>query len=383
MTGRCIGLLSAFAALLAAGLSTGVPVYYALAIATGALICVSLLAVLLVRQSLRVRTDMPVLHAQRGESVTLHIRTYHTGLLPIGAIEASLMTATEPENITIDSRPLRWKEHSFTIDCPHRGVYMAGVREISVYDVFGLFHLRKKIRDCSFTIEISPRVPHVAALQLGAGDFGPEAPSSSTEDDASPSGIREWREGDVLKKIHWKLSMRKRELVVRTFDESAKPDILILLDLAPIGALRSHALAIEDAACEAAAAAAMAHLSEGYPVRMPLSSSNPIECSGRSPADMHRFLEALTSVRFDCRYPFEKLLAVEMRRTQRTGGAILITSHLGMRTADIAMQMRKSGLDVQLHWITESHSSDGNELVARLALSGVEVKKCNPYEARN
>lgn len=371
-------LLAAAAALLAAGLSTGAPLYYALAALAGALVLASLAAVLLALLSLRVQAHMPRLHAQRGDKAEVRMRTRHAALLPLGALEATLSTAGEPQTIEIDQRPLKWNARTLEVACPHRGVYMAGVYSVAAEDVFGLFSFRRKVRDCSFTIEVAPRALRAQAMELGAGDTGPEAPNRSTEDDASPSGIRDWKEGDELKKIHWKLSMRKRELMVRTYEESARPDFLILTDLSPIGALRAQALCIEDAICEAAASAARAHLEQGYPVRMPLSCSQPVECAGRSPQDLPRFVDALTTVRFDCAYPFEQLLAVEMRRMQRTGGAALITSRLTMRTADIAMQMRRSGLRVRLCWVTESRN-EANEIIARLSLSGVEVARINPY----
>lgn len=381
MTGRCVVLLAACIALLAAGLSTGVPVYYALCAAAGALVVLSLVSALSVLTSMQIRAQSTKLHTRRGESVSLRLQTRHAGLLPVGYISIALMTASEPETLEIEGTPMKWNEQSVALACPHRGVYMAGAQSVGVGDVFGLFHLKKKIDGCTFTIEVAPRVRGMQAMELGAGDTGPEAPSRSTEDDSSPSGIRLWRDGDELKKIHWKLSMRKRELMVRTYDESAKPDFLILMDLSPIGALHSQALAIEDAACEAAASAAMAHLAQGYPVRMPLSCSHPMECAGRAPEDLPRFVDALTSVPFDCAYPFEKLLSVEMRRMQRAGGAVIITSRLAMRTADIAMQMRRSGLQVRINWVTESRGGDANEIVARLALAGVEVVRVNPYAA--
>jgi len=381
VTPRCFLLLAACAALLAAGLSTGVPLYYALAAACGAIVVLSLASVLLALLSLRVRAQLPRLHARRGEFVELRMQFRHAGLLPVGALEATLTAAGEPEVLELEGKAFKWHTRTYEIPCPHRGVYAAGVYLVRAVDVFGLFALHRKIKDCTFTIEVAPRVYRTSAMELGAGETGPEAPNRSAEDDASPSGIREWKDGDELKKIHWKLSMRKRELMVRTYEESAKPDFLILMDLSPIGALRSQELAIEDAVCEAAASAAMAHLAEGYPVRMPMSSSRPVECAGRSAQDLPRFIDALTSVQFDCAYPFEKLLAVEMRRMQRTGGAVLITSRLTMRTADIAMQMRRSGLRVRLSWITESRGNDAGEIIARLSLSGVEVVRVNPYAA--
>jgi len=381
VTGHCIVLLAACAALLAAGLSTGAPLYYALSAAAGAIIVASLFSAACALLSLRVQAQLPRLHAQRGENVSLRLKIRHAGFLPVAALELTLISAGGAEVYDVEGGPFRWHAQSFDIPCPHRGVYSAGVQSAAAADVFGLFSLRRKITDCMFTVEVAPRAYRTEAMELGAGETGPEAPNRSAEDDSSPSGIREWKDGDELKKIHWKLSMRRREPVVRTYEESAKPDFLILMDLSPIGALRSQEMAIEDAVCEAAASAAMAHLSAGYPVRMPMSGSRPIECSGRSEQDLPRFIDALTTVQFDCAYPFEQLLAVEMRRMQRTGGAALITPRLTARTADFAMQMRRSGLRVRLNWITESRGGDANEIVARLSLSGVEVVRINPYAA--
>ena len=95
---------------------------------------------------------------------------------------------------------------------------------------------------------------------------------------------------------------------------------------------------------------------------------------------MPRFLDALTSARFDCAYPFEQVLGIELRRSQRTGAAILVTPRLSVRVADIAMQMRRGGTRVRVFWVTESRGGDGAGLTARLSLSGVEVERVNPYE---
>ena len=55
----------------------------------------------------------------------------------------------------------------------------------------------------------------------------------ATEDISSPSDIRSYAPGDPMKKIHWKLSLRKQELLVRRFEEPAQPEALILMDCAP------------------------------------------------------------------------------------------------------------------------------------------------------
>ncbi len=379
MTVRAAALLAVLVTLLATGLSTGVPAYYALAAAAGALFCVALASVLLLIVTVRVRAEAAARRAQRGENALMRLRVRHWGLLPVGSLTAQVRTASEPETVEITCPAIREKERSLALPCPHRGVYQAGVERVTARDVFGLWRVSRKVKGCSFLLEVTPRVRRAEPLELGAGDTGPEARSRSAEDNASPSGIREWRDGDELKKVHWKLSMRRREIIVRTYEETARPDTLILVDLAPIGALRGQMLAIEDAACETALAAASAQLRAGYPVRMPLSCSRPVEVQGAQPADIARFVEALTQAPFDCAYPYEQLLAVEMRRMQRTGGAVLVTARLTMRVADTAMRMRAGGLRVRLCWITEPRANEGDEIVARLAMAGVEVHRIDPF----
>ena len=66
-----------------------------------------------------------------------------------------------------------------------------------------------------------------------------------------------------------------------------------IMDCGTISATREMALDVEDAMCEVAAAVALSQLKEGFPVRMPLSSSRPLEVSGQSLADFGRFLTCL------------------------------------------------------------------------------------------
>ena len=53
------------------------------------------------------------------------------------------------------------------------------------------------------------------------------------EDPSSPNDFRAYQQGDPLKRIHWKMSARKRELIVKQFEEPALPDALVMLDTSP------------------------------------------------------------------------------------------------------------------------------------------------------
>ena len=228
-------------------------------------------------------------------------------------------------------------------------------------------------------VDVYPRSHEAPFMELHAGDTGPELRSRASEDTASPSDVRKWQEGDVLKKVHWKLTMRKRELMVRTFEESSRPDTLIVPDLSEISALPDQALSIEDCVCEECLSQAKAQLEEGYPVRMPLQSTRPSEVSGQFPQDFPMFAEALMRVKFDSPFPYEQVQMQMLRRTTRTGGCVLVTPRLTTRVADMALKLSRSGVRVRLLWVTDSRNVQSLEMVERLKMENVEARLVDPW----
>ena len=382
MTRRALYFLLAALAFLLAALSTGSQIYYLLLIA---MVCVFLLSLIAVSTSvltLRVGLKGVRKTVERGASVPLCATVRHDTILPVKTIALRLSVPDETGElgtIELDAPPFISRSYELQLPCPHRGIYPIGVTDISVTDVFGLLNFKKKIDRCRFQVEVAPRARKLPAMPLGTGDIESNRMPRMTEDNASPADVRLWREGDALKKVHWKLSMRKRELMVRTYEESAKPDTLILLDLSPLGLLRAHALTIEDAVCETGAAIARAQLEEGYPVRMPLAAKQPTEVSGDNTAALPAFVSALTTVQFDSPYPFEKVILLEMRRMQRLGGAVLVTPRLNPRIADLAIQLRQGGMSVCVVWVTDNRREEALQLLSRLQDAGIRALRVDPW----
>jgi len=193
--------------------------------------------------------------------------------------------------------------------------------------------------------------------------------------------VRSWQEGDELKKVHWKLSLRKRELMVRTYEETARPDTLVIPDLQQATALRDQQLTLEDCVCEAALSAARAQLEAGDPVRMPLVGAQPREVAGQFPADIPAFTDAMLRVRFDSPYGYEQVLTLMLARFQRTGGAVLVTARLTTRVADMALRMQRSGVATRLVWVSDDAREESLALLERLRMGGVRASRLDPWEA--
>ena len=382
MSARLLGVLAAMLALIGAALATGTNIYYYLFFILLVVIVFAGLSALWTLLTAQVSMKGVKSRVSRGDRLMTILTLSHKSLLPAGNLQVTLNVpgnASSRQEISFSAAPFARHSYRNVIRCIHRGNYEVGIRSMTAEDLFGLFRFTRKSKKKLMRVEVYPRAMEMPCMHLKPSDLGPEFRSRATEDAASPSDIRKWQEGDELKKIHWKLSLRKRELMVRTFEESARPDTLIIPDMSEIAALADQKLTIEDAVCDACLGAVKAQLEGGFPVRMPLQCSRPQELSGKTAADIGAFTDALMRAPFDSPYPYEQLLSLMMGRMQRTGGAVLITSRLTARIADIALRMQRTGIQVKFVWITDAPRSENLEMLERLKMTGSIVERIDPW----
>ncbi len=384
MNGRLIGSLFCMATLLAAGLATGTRIYYLLFDVLLAIMLLGLISALWTLWTLKIDMNGVKPRVTRGDTLMTVFTVRHASILPVASvrIQVNVPSSYAPtQEISVHTPPFTKRTFRHMIRCPHRGFYEAGVSKLSVNDMFGLFTVSRRPKQRLMRIEVLPKVPKTEEMELRTVDLGPEYVARASEDNASPSDIREWQDGDSLKKVHWKLSMRRREVLVRTYEETARPDTLILPDLSEVTALEDQQLTVEDCILESCLGAAKAQLDAGYPVRMPLVGAQPSEVDGQTPADLPGFVDALMRVRFDSPYSYEKVLMQMLGRMQRTGGAVLVTSKLTMRAADLMMRLQRGGVQVRFIWVSDEARDESLAILERLRMDGVDVHQHDPWQA--
>ena len=379
---RRVGYVICMGALLAAGLSTGTRLYYLVFFMLLMMVVLSLISAAWTLWSVRFELKGVKARVTRGDSLMTVFTVRHTSILPVSAIRVQLSvpagySGTLEVNVT--APPFVARTFRQVIHCPHRGVYEAGVTKLTVQDIFGLVSLSRRPGLKLIKMEVRPRVSDIAPMLLKNADMGPEFRSTAAEDNASPSDVRKWQDGDELKKVHWKLSLRKRELMVRTYEESARPDTLVIPDLQQVTSLRDQQLTIEDCVCEASLNAVKAQLEAGYPVRMPLTNAHPSELAGQSPVDFAPFADAMLRVAFDSPYDYERVLMLMQARLQRTGGAVLVTARLTSRIADTALRMQRSGITTRLIWVSDDARDETMTMLERLRMGGVQAERLDPW----
>jgi uncharacterized protein (DUF58 family) len=113
-----------------------------------------------------------------------------------------------------------------------RGVYQLPPVQAGARDPLGLF-TATKARTSPNTITILPRPVRVSRLGFcGGTQHGAHAPqaATTTADATDFHGIRTWRPGEAIRRVHWKSTVRTGELHVVEWEEDPGCDLTILFD---------------------------------------------------------------------------------------------------------------------------------------------------------
>ncbi len=366
---------------LLAALSTGSPVLLlpAVLLLLGILFCLA--SVLWAAGTLRIGGSLDRETVRRGDDVLLSLRVRHRGLLPIAPVQLEISPGPGLPSRLIHLRNMPGKLQSLQLPfrADHVGVCSPGVRSWAVEDLMGFFSVRRPVDGELFRLLVLPGTFPTESLPLAPGDPGSEMLARATEDLSAPSDIRAWQPGDPLKKVHWKLSLRKRELLVRKFDEPILKEVLILMDCSrpPSWGHPEAEADLRDALLETAASVFADQQNTDLSVHLPLFGAHPMELE--KGMGLPLALENLARLDFSVPDRFERVLMLESRRLRKVGCLVVISARLNSAMVDVMSRMRRLGPALRLYLITFT-PDDPNllPLITRLQQAGIQVSYVLP-----
>ena len=191
------------------------------------------LALSLPRTRLQTRLTAARERCLRGEDNPLTLSLSHGETLPqyswIGLdVEDCVGGKTERIVLCFD----KGGAESIPLETGHCGAYRCRVTGSRICDMLGLFRLPMR-RPEGFTVFVEPEerepVPKPDMNRFRAMRFTPMAGGGFSE----VHEMREYRPGDSMKSIHWKLSAKTDKLMVREPQEAQWKKIIVTIDLNP------------------------------------------------------------------------------------------------------------------------------------------------------
>ncbi len=375
-------LILAFAMLIAA-LSTGSAIFLTAALLVGLLLIGSLFSVWRAATTLTLSADMSETTIRRGEDATLAVRIAYRSLIPIAPLTVDVSAGPDrpAQSLQISDASGKGKTFSLHFHASHVGVTNPGVQRVTLSDLLGIFTVEMTPAAQGGELIVLPLPFDVGELTYAAGDSGSESMARAAEDIASPADVRTYQQGDPMKKIHWKLSARKQELMVRRFEAPVMPDALVLLDCStPPRTEDDDAQAdLRDTLLETAASVMHQNIQTDHPAKLPIHGDHPIELD--KGMGMPVILEALARVDFSAPDRFERMLMLEMRRMRKVGCTVVISARLNSGMVEVLTAMRRMGPYLRLYLITFTPEDEKHlPMISRLQSAGIEVCYVTPVQ---
>jgi uncharacterized protein (DUF58 family) len=193
-----------------------------------------------------------------GQTVHVNLRIENVSKLPTG-----LLLAEDTVPYSLGGRPRfvlerierdGFREFSYPLRSDVRGKFTVGPLSLRVADAFGLVELGRSFSARS-TLVVSPKVVPlpgrmVPGSWMGDGEGRARVTAAAGEDDPAP---RPYRDGDELRRVHWRSTARYGELMVRREEQQWRNHAVLLLDTrrrahAGSGASSSFEFAVSTAA---------------------------------------------------------------------------------------------------------------------------------------
>ena len=172
---------------------------------------------------------------ERGEDGAWQISAAVRGGLPLARLtlrlrEENLLTGSRESWRLVLTGVARRRPVKLPAGCGHCGLLELRVRRARVYDLLGLFSLPAAVPEPARLL--CRPVPAAVEPPVIPEGLGPR-PSPLSAARAGPGedyDLREYRPGDPMRSVHWKLSSKWDELIVRERGEAASPLPALTLD---------------------------------------------------------------------------------------------------------------------------------------------------------
>lgn len=132
------------------------------------------------------------------------------------------------------------REWTSTGMCQRRGVFRLGPWDLEMNDPVGLFQVTQHY-PATTTLLVYPRASFLPHLELPRGRAPGRSVSSerSVVDSMLVGGVRQYEQGDPLRRVHWPATAHHEKLMVREFDREPSGDLWLIVDL-DVGVQAGH-----------------------------------------------------------------------------------------------------------------------------------------------
>lgn len=260
---------------------------------------------------------------------------------------------------------------SKTITAKYRGLYDLGPIDIEISDALGVFTRKSRIYSDT-SIKVYPRVHKVERINLKSmQSYGTLSTKQKTfEDNSSLSDLRRYSPGDSIKRINWKVSAKKNDLLVKNYEMTGSAATYIFLDFKKNCYKGENIRDLEEKAVEAASSTISYLLNNSVSIEMYINSARAYYTKGRDIKELVNFMDILCEIKTDGNKTMKDVLEKRIRLISKGSSIIVITGDINEEEATMYGSIKNMGYDIILIYVGDFKIKDEIEK----AISNYNVK---------
>lgn len=202
----------------------------------GALLFLPLIHCLLGKRWIMGQLQFPMVEVMAGEEIKIKYSIVN-GLpiyfpwLELDNQIAYRLTGKREDKIIFPLAPKDLIKGETVAVCRRRGLYEIGTMQLTIKDPMSIYSVSKRINE-PMQLKIFPQITTLNHFKIKAsqqiGDLRVRDPLF--QDISNISDIRQYQQGDSIKKIHWGVSAKSNELMVKNYEQSGDTQIVLLID---------------------------------------------------------------------------------------------------------------------------------------------------------
>ena len=187
----------------------------------GALVAVLLaaIAVRLSRARVEVAREVSPQRTHVGEQVHVSLEVHNRSAVPTSMLSLTDHIRGLPRAASFRSRPIPpggRGSATYDLTCHSRGIYAVGPLTLTVSDPYGIARVSRTF-ELTQELAVYPPVISLSALPLSSGR---DVATQASRPTSTPQGedfytLREYQVGDDLRKVHWRSTARRGQLMIK------------------------------------------------------------------------------------------------------------------------------------------------------------------------
>ena len=315
---------------------------------------------------MRLRREVSGNERLEGDDVRVRLELEHETQVP----PASLVLVEQVSGLGERRTPLEARHGAYTLRSLRRGRYaFLDVRAV-IEDAFGLQRAEVSLA-APTTLLVYPRLVTLERLFSEGGSYAQDGRRLLLR---RPSGfdlhsVREYEQGESLRKVHWRSTAKRGELMVKELEDAPRDEVAVLLD-AEAGP-RPH---VFDVQVRAAGSLLLAQARRGRRAVLVINGAQRTTQRVHSfETDWRAAYDLLAAAEPDGRTPASALLAEDASAASRARELTVVTSALSAPLVERLLQRSLGQRQAALVFVEPNGAGERRPGLLRLQTAGVPV----------